>query len=122
MLDSVRRRPSSRLLSSLCSFCLLGPSWAIAAGNNSSASNGEAQSIWHFAPMRRAHKALQFPQDRIADISRQGMTGWRRLDASVMRRREFSGATEAVGKRQELPSGTPAYDWVFLDEWTIEEA
>jgi hypothetical protein len=35
----------------------------------------------------------------------------------------FSGATEDGRKEaKNVPSGRPAYDWLFLDEWTIEEA
>jgi aminopeptidase-like protein len=47
------------------------------------------------------------------------MTGWRRLDASVMRKR---ARRERQERGKNVLSGTPAYDWVFLDEWTIEEA
>jgi hypothetical protein len=33
----------------------------------------------------------------------------------------FSVATEEAGKRKNVPSGTPPCDWVFVDEWTIED-
>jgi hypothetical protein len=48
------------------------------------------------------------------------MTGWRRLDASVMRKPDSQARRKRQEKAKNVPSGMPAYDLVFLDEWTIE--